>query len=275
MKNWLGAILGLVFLALALGAAVYFLPQRKTEPQIVSNSDVSLGKQDPVSELASVSGVVSRGVNYFESRNGFYAEPEKSGSYPGVVMIHEWWGLNDNIREMAAELARHGYKVLAVDLFGSVAVTPDEARAGVAALNQEKALENLKAAVAYLRSRGATSVGSLGWCFGGGQSMQLALAGEDLAATVIYYGNLVVDAGKLKDIKWPVLGIFGEKDQSVKAETVREFDAALDVAGVKNAIYIYPGVGHAFANPSGDNYAPNETRDAWDKTLKFLKENLK
>ena len=113
----------------------------------------------------------------------------------------------------------------------------------------------------------------MGWCFGGGQSLQLALNSEQnpLAATVIYYGNLVNDTNELSRIKWPVLGIFGDQDQSIPVESVNAFEQAFNETGITNEIYIYPGVGHAFANPSGDNYAPEETVDAWEKTLAFLK----
>jgi carboxymethylenebutenolidase len=111
----------------------------------------------------------------------------------------------------------------------------------------------------------------LGWCFGGGQSLQLALNTEQpLAATVIYYGTLVTNQTDLAEITWPVLGVFGAADQSIPVDTVNQFDAALDASGVTNEIYIYEGVGHAFANPSGGNYAPKETADAWEKTLAFL-----
>jgi carboxymethylenebutenolidase len=100
----------------------------------------------------------------------------------------------------------------------------------------------------------------------------LALNSEEhpLAATVIYYGNLVNGTESLSKIKWPVLGIFGDQDQSIPVDSVMQFEQALNEIGITNEIYIYPGVGHAFANPSGDNYAPKETADAWKKTLVFL-----
>lgn len=220
--------------------------------------------------------VMAEEVVYVEGVSGFYAQPEAPGAYSGVVMIHEWWGLNENIKDMARELAKKGYRVLAVDLHGGkVANTADEARALVGALNQEGALANLRAAVSFLREEGADKVASLGWCFGGGQSLQLALSGENLDATIIYYGQLTSDEGRLSGLRWPVLGIFGDQDQSIPVSSVNAFQAALDNLGIKNEIYIYPGVGHAFANPSGMNYAPEETMDAWQKTLQFLEENLK
>jgi carboxymethylenebutenolidase len=138
------------------------------------------------------------------------------------------------------------------------------------------AIENMKSAIAYLSSLqivNASRIASIGWWFGGGQSLQLALNSKDhpLAATIIYYGQVVNDTNEISKIKWPVLGIFGDHDQSISVDSVKAFEQALNETGVTNEIYIYAGVGHAFANPSNDNYAPQETADAWKKTLAFLK----
>lgn len=212
--------------------------------------------------------------NYFDEVTGYYARPTDMQPTVGVVMIHEWWGLNTEIRAMAARLATHGYAVLAVDLFnGSVATTSGDAQAQVAALDQSHANANMQAAADFLRTEGVQRVASLGWCFGGGQSLQLAISGEELSATVIYYGFLVTDDEPLDAIEWPVLGIFGEDDQAISVDTVRAFETALDNVSVENHIYIYPDVGHAFANPSGDSWAPEETHDAWQRTLRFLEDN--
>jgi carboxymethylenebutenolidase len=241
----------------------------------------------------SQSGLQNQSINYFDGSSGYlvYADTTNATSasgqqqqqqqqkLPAVVMIHEWWGLNDNIKDMADELASEGYVVLAADLYnGEVATTPDKAMqlVGTVRENPEQAISNLQSAVQYLASLpnvNSSRIASLGWCFGGGQSLQLALNSEQnpLAATVIYYGNLVNDTNELSKINWPVLGIFGDQDQSIPVESVKAFERALNETGVTNEIYIYPGVGHAFANPSGDNYAPAETVDAWEKTLAFLK----
>ena len=145
--------------------------------------------------------------------------------------------------------------------------------------NPDQAIANLQSAVSYLGSLenvNSSRIASLGWCFGGGQSLQLALNSEQnpLATTVIYYGNLVNDTNEISKINWPVLGIFGDQDQSIPVESVNAFEQTLNETGKINEIYIYPGVGHAFANPSGDNYAPEETADAWQKTLAFLDKYL-
>lgn len=215
-------------------------------------------------------------VAYFPEARGFFVRPEAEGTYPGVVMIHENRGLRPEIKQTAEQLAKEGYMVLAVDLYkGQVVETQDQARSISGSFDQITGTENLKAAVKYLRDKGATKMASLGWCFGGRQSVALAISGESLDATVVYYGgNMASTVDQLKPIKWPVLGVFGDKDQVIPIEKVKEFETSLNTLGVENEIYIYPGVGHAFANPSGANYAPNETKDAWDKTTAFLKKHL-
>ena len=192
-------------------------------------------------------------------------------------MIHEWWGLNENIKEMAEKLASHGYVVLAVDLYeGSVGTTADEARELRSSFEQSRWTQNMNSAVSYLQtSYSPSSIGSIGWCFGGGQSLNLALHNENMDATVIYYGQLVTDPQELAVIEWPILGIFAELDSGIPPETVEKFETALTDADIENQIHIYPGVNHAFANPSGDRYAPDESKDAWSKTIQFFNENLK
>jgi carboxymethylenebutenolidase len=234
-------------------------------------------------------GIQNQTISYYGNSSGYLVSPlSDNGSnttsqlLPAVVMIHEWWGLNENIKDMANELAEQGYVVLAADMYGGqVATTPDQAMplAGSVRENPSEAIANLQAAVGYLGSLenvNSSRIASLGWCFGGGQSLQLALNSEEnpLAATVLYYGDLVLDEEELSKIQWPVLGIFGDQDDSIPVENVTKFEQALNSTGVPNEIYIYEGVGHAFANPSGDNYAPEQTADAWNKTLAFLKKHV-
>ncbi len=211
---------------------------------------------------------------------GYLARPADNGTYPAVVMIHEWWGLNENIEHMADILAGHGYVVFAVDLYGGeVATNSSEAArlSGQVRENPDEAVAKMSAAVSALRDRSDTTnqVASLGWCFGGGQSLQLSLSEADLNATVIYYGTLATDEETLQRIDGPVLGIFGSEDQVVPVEDVRAFDETLDELGVEHEVYVYEGANHAFANPSGQSFEPEATRDAWSKTLDFLDETLR
>lgn len=234
----------------------------------------------------------NRTVNYFDQASGYLVYPiltkenkdsnNKNDTLPAAIMIHENKGLNDNIKKMANLLARNGYVVLAVDLFKGE-VTTDRNRSSELSQyvrdNQDIATANLKSAVKYLSSLpnvNPEKIVSLGWCFGGGESLQLALNSQDhpLAATIIYYGRLLTDNASLANIKWPVLGIFGDQDKSISVDSVKAFEMALNSNGIPNEIYIYKGVGHAFANPSGENYAPKETQDAWQKTLAFLEKHV-
>ncbi len=265
-------IIGAVVLALVLAAGYMIWSGAPVGPA----GEVSTIKNVDMLNAAPGLKVTGNDAPYFEKANGYFAKPEAAGQYPGVVMVHEWWGLNDNIKQLAKQLAAEGYMVLAVDLYnGQVAADATQARALVTGIDQVKANANMKAAAAFLRKAGAVKMASLGWCFGGGQSLQFALSGEKLDATIIYYGQLTSDQAKLKSLKWPVLGVFGDKDTSITPDSVKSFETALNQVGVQNEIYLYTGVGHAFANPSGQNYAPNETKDAWAKTLTFLQKNLK
>ncbi len=261
-------IIGVCVLLVAATATFWMMEGAKTPQQpVTTNGEMLIS--EPKYAVSGTDVIYTAGIT------GYYARPTDTKAYPGVVMIHEWWGLNEHIKQMARELAGQGYQVLAVDLHkGQVATTPDEARQLTGSLDQDEARANLRAAVAYLRSNNASRIASLGWCFGGGQSLQLALSGEELDATIVYYGSLVTDTTELSAIDWPVLGVFGDQDQSIPVERVQAFETALDVNGTPNEIYIYDGVGHAFANPSGANYAPDETKDAWTKTLEFLARTL-
>lgn len=226
-----------------------------------------------------LSNVITSSVEYTGGVQGFLARPDTDGKYPAIVMIHEFWGLNDNIKDMAKQMAMEGYVVLAVDLYGEVTADATRARELASGVRNspEGAIENMKSAVNFLRNHEmvkSDAIASLGWCFGGGFSLQLALH-EEMAATGIYYGSLVTDPEQLSVIQWPVLGIFGSADTSIPMDQVREFEAVLNANNVENEIYIYDGVGHAFANPSGANYAPEETIDAWEKTVAFFNKHLK
>jgi len=211
---------------------------------------------------------------------GYLARPADDGTYPAVVMIHEWWGLNENIEHMAEVLAGQGYVVFAVDLYdGEVAENASRAGelSGQVRANPDVAVADMSRAVDGLRDAPYTTdqVASLGWCFGGGQSLQLSLSEADLNATVIYYGTLATNESTLRSIDGPVLGVFGSEDEVVGIENVREFDRTLDDIGVEHEVHVYEGAGHAFANPSGESFRPNATRDAWSKTLRFLDGNLR
>jgi carboxymethylenebutenolidase len=229
-------------------------------------------------------------VIYYDNTTGYLVYPELANNtqqqqqelMPAVIMIHEWLGLNEHIKNQADILAKEGYVVLAVDLYGGEVATDSNRAMELASSvrnNSTSAIDNLQSAVNYIKSLkmvDGSRIASLGWCFGGDWSLQLALNSSEnpLAATVIYYGRLVTDTASLSSIDWPILGIFGDQDQAISVESVKQFTSALNASGITNEIYLYEGVGHAFANPSGNNYAPKETADAWQKTMAFLRQYL-
>lgn len=199
---------------------------------------------------------------------------------PAVIVVHEWWGLNDGVRAMADRLAAEGYIVLAVDLFGGkTAANPAAARELILDVveNPESANENLRQAYAFVRdTAGAERIGSLGWCFGGSWAFNTALLfPDDLDATVIYYGQVTDDPEKLASLNVPILGLFAEDDTSIPVEKVRSFEKTLGDLGIAHEIEIYADVGHAFANPSGNHYEADVAAEAWQRTIAFLDQHLR
>lgn len=198
---------------------------------------------------------------------------------PAIIMIHEWWGLNDNIRAMAERLAGEGYIVLAVDLFGGkTATSAGEARQLMLAVVENPGLaeENIRKAYDFVdTTAGAPQIGSLGWCFGGGWSLNTAMLFPDgLDAAVIYYGQVTDDEDRLRDVNAPILGLFGGKDKGITVDSVKRFEAALERLRKNYEILIYPGADHAFANPTGNAYNADVADDAWKRTLEFLGHHL-
>jgi carboxymethylenebutenolidase len=271
------------------------LTQAQTNADVLSTNNKSATNGTMTNSTAPTTneGLQINKVKYFDNVSGYLVYPSASAitstaaagkKLPAVIMIHEYWGLNDNIKNMARTLARQaGYVVLAVDLFeGQSTKDPNQARQLMKSVidNPQRAISNLQAAVKYVSSLpfvNSSKIASIGWCFGGGQSLQLALHSEQhpLAATVLYYGTpLVMDKQELMKIKSPVLGIFGDHDLANPLPLINTFKTALDNDGITNEIIIYKGLGHAFANPSGANYAPQQTANAWQKTLIFLNKYL-
>jgi carboxymethylenebutenolidase len=211
---------------------------------------------------------------------GHFAFPEDMiEPLPAVIIIHEWWGLNDNIRSVAERLAGEGYIVLAIDLFGgNVADNPEAAKALMASVveNPGPANENIRQAYDFVSTTaGAPKTGSLGWCFGGGWSLNTAmLFPDDLDAVVIYYGQVTDDEDRLHDISAPILGLFGGKDRGIPVDSVKRFEAALERLRKQYEIHIYPDARHAFANPTGRAYDAEVADDAWRRTLEFLGTHL-
>lgn len=238
----------------------------------------------PAASAQPAVAVLEQELAYGESAKsnlvGFLAMPQDAAEpLPGIIVIHEWWGLNDNIKAMTRRLAGEGYVALAVDLYGGVtAETPDAAQALMSALvaNPDAARNNLRQAYAYLEKYAfAPRIASIGWCLGGGFSLQTALEypGE-LDAMVMYYGQVQSDRNRLATLNVPVLGFFGAEDASIPVREVQEFRATLADLGKTAEVLIVPRVGHAFANPSGGNYNEQAANEAWATTRAFLARHL-
>lgn len=211
---------------------------------------------------------------------GYLATPEGPGPHPGVLLIHEWWGLNEGMTILADALAEEGYVVFAPDGYrGQVTSAIPRALYLRLSIPTEQVEADMDSALAYLRSLDQVDnarVASMGFCFGGGHSLQLGLRqSENLAMTIMYYGAVVTEPDLLRPLTdgQPVLGIFAEEDNTIFPEEVMEFEAALNSLDIQNEITIYPGVGHAFLTE--ENYdEPGPAGDAWSQTLRFLQDNL-
>ena len=207
--------------------------------------------------------------------------PAGKGPFPAIIVIHEWWGLNDWVKKNASELASRGYVTLGVDLYrGRVAADPELAHELMRGLPEDRAARDLVAASEYLKGRAEVNphkIGSIGWCMGGGYSLAAALNIPDLAACVICYGRLVTDSSSLAKIPCPVLGLFGQEDQGITPESVREFEAAAKNSGKDVSVTIYPGAGHGFMNQGNQNkpgFRPESAKDAWSKINAFFARTL-
>ncbi len=212
---------------------------------------------------------------------GFLAMPgDAAEPLPGIIVIHEWWGLNDNIKAMTRKLASEGYVALAVDLYGGAkADTPEKARPLMAAVvgDQDAARANLKQAYDYLDKYAlAPKIGSVGWSLGGGWSLQTALLLPDhLRAMVMYYGPISGSQSELSTLQMPVLGFFAGLDESIPVRDVQLFRSTLLKLGKPAEIIIYPKAQQGFANPDGGAYDEQAATESWQKTLAFLADNLK
>ena len=194
---------------------------------------------------------------------------------PTVVLIHEWWGLNDQIKAVTAEFGRLGYLALAVDLMGGkVATTPDEARRLAGAVSAEQATDTLAGWIEWLRVHDGSNrkIGTVGWCFGGGWSLGVSIAAP-VEATVIYYGRVNRNADELARLKGPVLGHFASRDKFIDKAMVSTWEAEMDKAGKSYNTHWYDA-DHAFANPTGARYDEADAKLAWERTLKFFDEHL-
>lgn len=234
-----------------------------------------------LSALSSLAAT-SKSVSYKSGDDTVQAliyTPEGKGPFPGILVIHEWWGLNDWVKEQASKLSDLGYVALAIDLYrGKVATTPDEAHEIMRGVPDDRAARDLHAAFEFLKSQSNVKkdrIASIGWCMGGGYSFNVAMQEPTLTADIINYGHLATDPRSLKQINASILGIFGGQDRGISEEDVKKFEQVMKQMDKKVEIVIYPNAGHGFENPNNDNgYRAADAADAWKRTVKFLAETI-
>lgn len=274
-----------ILVLLVLIAGVLFIVTKTTEVEeresLESVSEVDATDVQNVLGTPVTKEILTESVAYYGETEGYLARPEGEGPFPALILIHEWWGLNDNIRDLAEDFAEQGYVALAVDLYnGSSAATPEEAGslAGNVRSNVEEASRNLAAATEYLAGLEIVDgerLASVGWCFGGQWAYTMAKNDMGVDATVMYYGRFSLE-DDLTMMRADILGHFGEEDRSIAVDDVRQFEAKLQTQGGDHSVFIYPNAGHAFANEDNEEaYNEEAAQLAWSRTMEFLARELK
>jgi carboxymethylenebutenolidase len=215
-----------------------------------------------------------------ETVKGVLYTPPGKGPFPAIIVIHEWWGLNDWVKDEASKLSDQGYITLAVDLYrGKVATAPDVAHELMRGVPEDRAKRDLHAAFVFLQDQPNVKkdrIGAIGWCMGGGYSLDVALQEPTLAADVINYGSLATDPDALKKINAPILGSFGALDQGITPDDVKTFEKRMKQLGKQVDLKIYADAGHAFENPNNKTgYRPEDAADAWKRITDFFAQTLK
>ena len=219
--------------------------------------------------------IITKSTNAGSNVSAYFVEADYAAA-PVVVLIHEWWALNDNIKAMAEDIRATGFHALAIDLFnGSVATDRDQARAQTRAVKSDEAGATISHWVRWAKAAGNGKTATLGWCFGGGWSLNATLA-NDLDAAVIYYGRVTTDTSELAKLQTPLLGHFGTLNKSINPEMVGAFQQRLRAVGKQDlpTTHWYTA-GHAFANPTGGRYDQDNAALAWARTHTFLATHIR
>lgn len=211
---------------------------------------------------------------------GYLARPEGEGPFPGIVVIQEWWGLNDHIKDVTRRVAAEGFVAISPDLYrGQVADEPDDARKLAMELDRPHAIKDIQGAVNYLIAQPFVVpklAGVMGFCMGGGLSLMMSHQGENVGATVVFYGGgAPLTDEQAAHVKAPLLGIYGEEDQGIPLETIRTNESLLKAHSKPCEFIVYPGAPHAFFNDERPSYRPEAAADAWNRTLNWFKLHLK
>jgi len=221
-------------------------------------------------------------VTFGNGASGYLALPPSNvaGKKPAVIVIQEWWGVDDWVRAQTNRFAQKGYVALAPDLYrGRTAKSPDEAHELMRGLPEDRAMADLKAAIDYLGRRDDVDpqrIGVIGWCMGGGYALALATVDARPKGTVINYGRLITSSDAITNINAPILGNFGDADRGIPADDVRKFGAELTKYGKLGDIKVYEGAGHAFMNENNkEGYNEAAAQDAWGRIDRFFDRTLR
>ncbi len=213
-----------------------------------------------------------------ETVDGFLARPDGEGPFPGVIVIQEWWGLNDNIKDIAQRFAGEGYAALAPDLYrGKVTSEPDEAMKAMMATDMNRASKELTKAADWLATQPYThgrGIGATGFCMGGGLALTLACDSTRIKAVAPFYGANPSPIDKVSGIQGPVFGVYAEHDDWAGRVVREALESALKQHGKQFETKTYPGTEHAFFNDTREVYRPEAAKDAWEKMLALFGENL-
>jgi carboxymethylenebutenolidase len=255
--------LGALFLILSLLLVISFM------------IDYAIGRD----RMASVSNTTIPGFNGGPPLAAYVARPDGNGPFPAVIMIHEFYGLNESIIDKAEGLSESGYVVLAPDTFrGSTTAWIPRAIFQVLTTSSEQVNKDLDSTFAWAAAQpdiDPERIAVLGFCYGGRASLSYSLHNPEIAATVIFYGSPETDPQVLRNLPGPVLGIFGEADSSIPLSQVYAFEAGLDKVGIPNEIAIYEGQPHAFLTSMQAIRAGGAQAEAWAQMLSFLEIHLK
>ena len=269
------------FAALGLLVSACTAADPDADPDVTALDAATTGLDLPPAIVGEGGPLEGTPVNYVEGdpeTTGYLAVPEGDGPFPALVIIHEWNGLTDRVRQVADDFADEGYVTLAVDLFrGRVGSNPAENRELMAEAEPD-VISNLDTAVRFLRARDDTTgrVGAMGWCYGGGVALSFGLDGENHEATAIFYGRLVEDPDVLAGMDHEVYGTFAREDSGPAPESVQRFEAALRAAGIENDLHIYDDVGHGFwlRVDEDPDVRSAPASDAWVRLKAYLDRTL-
>ncbi len=251
------------------------MTNRRSALKVIGGVPLAVATVGKVSvSLANEDNVSVDSWAFDEPLTGFFMEPESEPA-GAVLLIHEWWGLNDQIRSVVPKFAEAGFLSLAVDLYQKqVAETPENARNLMQSVQPDAATEALVTWVNWLREHPKSNgkVGTVGWCFGGGWSLNASIA-TPVDATVIYYGRCEKGADEVAKLKGPVMGHFATQDQFINQDMVSIFEKSMEAAGKTYTNHWYEA-DHGFANPTTTRHDAEDTMLAWSRTLEFFNQHL-